>query len=223
TDLCSSRIQNAIAPNRNHVTSPLAPSQMMRQHLFLPQPVAGDCSSTDPVSDEGNVDVYAPVLKQLIPTRKNNHMMGSQRSSVDKREYIDIPLPKSVLKINLQNHENNCTKYNNYMIPTKNNLLKEHYTSSECICQTSDDKQDISSNSTYEDSLKGEFAEETTTTSTTRIALAQRTKLRQEMYDNLDRHANRHSFSGFRQMERNVKNSRRSSFMIGTNTDPNTI
>lgn len=70
--------------------------------------------------------------------------------------------------------------------------------------------------STYEDSLK-EFATETTTTSTTtRFALAQRTSFRQKILDNLDRHVNRHSFSGFHQMQRNVKNSRRSSFMIGS-------
>lgn len=67
-------------------------------------------------------------------------MVGSQRAGHgEKREYIDIPLPKSVLQINLQNHENNCARYN-YMLPTKNNLLKQHYESNECICQTSDDK-----------------------------------------------------------------------------------
>ena len=120
---------------------------MIRQHLFLPQPVAGDCSSTDPVSDDTTADVYAPVLKQLIPTRKNNHIAGSQHnlSQPDSREYHDIPLPKSVLQINLQNHESNCARYN-YMLPTKNNLLKQHFESTECVCQTSDDKQEVSSN-----------------------------------------------------------------------------
>ena len=142
----SSRIQNAIAPTQTHAASPHAP-QMIRQHLFLPQPVAGDCSSTDPVSDETTTDVYAPVLKQLIPTRKNNHMLGSQYShsqADNTREYIDIPLPKSVLQINLQNHENNCARYN-YMLPTKNNILKQHFESTECVCQTSDEKQEVSS------------------------------------------------------------------------------
>lgn len=119
---------------------------MIRQHLFLPQPVAGDCSSTDPVSDDTTTDVYAPVLKQLIPTRKNNHIMGNQHNHnhSEPREYIDIPLPKSVLQINLQNHENNCARYN-YMLPTKNNLLKQHFESTECICETSDGKQEMSS------------------------------------------------------------------------------
>lgn len=142
----SSRIQNAIAPIRTHA-SPSHGPQMIRQHLFLPQPVAGDCSSTDPVSDDTTTDVYAPVLKQLIPTRKNNHMLGSQHSHgqvENTREYIDIPLPKSVLQINLQNHENNCARYN-YMLPTKNNILKQHYESTECVCQTSDEKQEMSS------------------------------------------------------------------------------
>lgn len=135
--LCS-RIQNAIAPARHHAPpSSHAPSQIIRQHLFLPQPVAGDCSSTDPVSDETTTDIYAPVLKQLIPTRKNNHMVGNQH--VEKREYIDIPLPKSVLHINLQNHENNCARYN-YMLPTKNNILKQHFESNECVCEGSDEK-----------------------------------------------------------------------------------
>lgn len=130
---------------RTHVSSS-QPPQMIRQHLFLPQPVAGDCSSTDPVSDDPT-DAYAPVLKQLIPTRKNNHMLGSQHShgqSEGTREYIDIPLPKSVLQINLQNHENNCGRYN-YMLPTKNNILKQHFESNECICQTSEEKQEMSS------------------------------------------------------------------------------
>lgn len=143
--LCS-RIQNAIAPIRTHVVPSHAP-QMIRQHLFLPQPVAGDCSSTDPVSDDTTADVYAPVLKQLIPTRKNNHMLGSQHNQCqgeNTREYIDIPLPKSVLQINLQNHENNCARYN-YMLPTKNNILKQHFESTECVCQTSDEKQEMSS------------------------------------------------------------------------------
>lgn len=140
----SSRIQNAIAPVRA-VPSSHVPSQMIRQHLFLPQPVAGDCSSTDPVSDE-TTDVYAPVLKQLIPTRKNNHIMGNHHThnQGEPREYIDIPLPKSVLQINLQNHENNCARYN-YMLPTKNNILKQHFESTECVCQTSDEKQEMSS------------------------------------------------------------------------------
>lgn len=211
---------------------------MIRQHLFLPQPVAGDCSSTDPVSDD-TTDVYAPVLKQLIPTRKNNHMVGSQHihNQDTKREYIDIPLPKSVLQINLQNHENNCARYN-YMLPTKNNILKQHFESTECVCQTSDEKQELSSNrfvsrknngrelisdtifcSTYEDSLKGFATETTTTSTTTRIALAQRTSFRQKILENLDRHVNRHSFSGFHQMQRHVNNSRRSSFMIGSNNN----
>lgn len=142
----SRRIQNAIAPVRNNVASTLAPSQMIRQHLFLPQPVAGDCSSTDPVSDDTTTDVYAPVLKQLIPTRKNNHIVGNQHHGQNEaREYIDIPLPKSVLQINLQNHENNCARYN-YMLPTKNNILKQHFDSTECVCQTSDEKQEMSSN-----------------------------------------------------------------------------
>lgn len=142
----SSRLQNAIAPDRNNASMSHAPSQMIRQHLFLPQPVAGDCSSTDPVSDENINDVYAPVLKQLIPTRKNNHMLGSQRGEPrEPREYIDIPLPKSVLQINLQNHENNCARYN-YMLPTKNNILKQHFESTECICETSDEKHEMSSN-----------------------------------------------------------------------------
>lgn len=118
---------------------------MIRQHLFLPQPVAGDCSSTDPVSDDTTTDVYAPVLKQLIPTRKNNHMVGGQHATGENREYIDIPLPKSVIQINLQNHENNCARYN-YMLPTKNNILKQQFESTECVCQTSDEKQEVSSN-----------------------------------------------------------------------------
>lgn len=82
--------------------------------------------------------------------------------------------------------------------------------------------KDSISSSTYEDSLKEEFATETTTTSTTtRIALAQRTSFRQKILENLDRQVNRHSFSGFHQMERQVKNSRRSSFMIaGNNNNP---
>jgi hypothetical protein len=122
---------------------------MIRQHLFLPQPVAGDCyeTSTDPVSDDTATDVYAPVLKQLIPTRKNNHIMGNQHNVApgEPREYIDIPLPKSVLQINLQNHENNCARYN-YIMPTKNNLMKQHFESNECVCTTSDEKQELSSN-----------------------------------------------------------------------------
>jgi hypothetical protein len=118
---------------------------MIRQHLFLPH-TAGDCSSTDPVSDDTATDIYAPVLKQLIPTRKNNHMVGSNNNQADKREYLDIPLPKSVLQINLaQEHENNCARYN-FMLPTKNNILKSHFESTECICQTSDEKQEMSSN-----------------------------------------------------------------------------
>lgn len=227
----SSRIR-AISPGHSHTAS-LAPSQMIRQHLFLPQPVAGDCSSTDPVSDETTTDIYAPVLKQLIPTRKNNHMLGHQHGheqQAEAREYHDIPLPKSVLQINLQNHENHCARYN-YIMPPKNNL----YTSTECVCQTSDDKQDVSSNrwvlassinailfsetpvsfSTYEDSLK-DFATETTMTSMT-TRFAQKSSFRQNVVENLDRRSNRHSFSGFHQMERKVKNSRRSSFMLGTN------
>lgn len=229
----SSRIHNAISPGHSHTTTTLAPSQMIRQHLFLPQPVAGDCSSTDPVSDETTTDIYAPVLKQLIPTRKNNHMIGNQhgheQAHGDPREYHDIPLPQSVLQINLQNHENNCARYN-YIMPPKNNL----YTSTECVCQTSDDKQDMSSNryvtatgstnsiiflapsfSSYEDSLK-DFATETTMTSMT-TRFAQKSSFRQNVVENLDRRSNRHSFSGFHQMERKVKNSRRSSFMLGTN------
>lgn len=96
------------------------------------------------MSDETTADVYAPVLKQLIPTRKNNHIRGSQRNQGESREYIDIPLPKSVLQINLQNHENNCARYN-YMLPSKNNLMTQHFESTECVCQTSDDKQEMSS------------------------------------------------------------------------------
>lgn len=73
-------------------------------------------------------------------------MLGSQRGEPrEPREYIDIPLPKSVLQINLQNHENNCARYN-YMLPTKNNILKQHFESTECICETSDEKHEMSSN-----------------------------------------------------------------------------
>jgi hypothetical protein len=117
---------------------------MIRQRLFLPQPVAGDCSSTDPASDDTTTDVYAPVLKQLIPMRKNNHIVGSNisqnnfnsnnsnvnvksisnnsSSRLDKREYIDIPLPKSVLQINLKSHDANCARYN--YVSSKNNFMK---------------------------------------------------------------------------------------------------
>lgn len=175
-----SRIQNAIAPVRS-LPPTRAPSQIIRQHLFLPQPIAGDTSSTDPVSSDetGMTDLYhnAPVLKQLIPTRKNNHISGNQqhqrqhhhRSSVvksgggDKREYIDIPLPKSILQINLQSHDAKCARYNNeYIMPSKNNIIK-HYrnnnnnnphasnsSSNECSCKTSttddNNKHDMSSN-----------------------------------------------------------------------------
>lgn len=68
-------------------------------------------------------------------------MSHPHEHQADPREYHDIPLPKSVLQINLQNHENSCARYN-YIMPPKNNL----YTSTECVCQTSDDKQDVSSN-----------------------------------------------------------------------------
>lgn len=119
---------------------------MIRQHLFLPQP-SGD-SSTDPcVSDDTCVtDVYQPVLKQLIPTRKNNHITGNQHlnSQSDKREYIDIPLPKA---IQVHNHEANCARYNEYMLPVKNNLIRNH----QCACSqtSSDDKHEMSSNNRY--------------------------------------------------------------------------
>lgn len=153
--LLYSRIQNAIAPVRS-IPSTRAPSQIIRQHLFLPQP--GD-SSTDPIGsdDTGVTDHYnAPVLKQLIPTRKNNHISGNQNRT-DKREYIDIPLPKSILQINLQNHDAKCARYNDYIMPPKSNVVK-HYnkshhhqptSSNECSCKTSStdvDKHDISSN-----------------------------------------------------------------------------
>jgi len=115
--------------------------------LFLPQP-SGD-SSTDPVSDDtGVTDVYQPVLKQLIPTRKNNHISGNQHVNQggSKREYIDIPLPKS-LQMNLHNHEAKCARYNEYIMPTKNNIIK-HYQTNGCSC-SSDDKQDASSNNRW--------------------------------------------------------------------------
>lgn len=152
-----SRIQNAIAPVRS-LPSTRAPSQIIRQHLFLPQPIAGETSSTD-ISDDTNItDLYTttPVLKQLIPTRKNNHISGNH----NKREYVDIPLPKSILQINLQHHDAKCTRYNDYVTP-KNNIIKHYHTnnnnnhpranSNECSCKTSstDDKHDISSNNRY--------------------------------------------------------------------------
>lgn len=158
-----SRIQNAIAPVRS-IPSTRAPSQIIRQHLFLPQPIAGDSSSTDPIGsdDTGVTDLYhAPVLKQLIPTRKNNHISGNQNrgKSTDKREYIDIPLPKSILQINLQNHDAKCARYNDYIMPPKSNIVKHYHNnkshhhqqtgSNECSCKTSStdvDKHDISSN-----------------------------------------------------------------------------
>jgi hypothetical protein len=115
-------------------------------------------------------DLYhnAPILKQLIPTRKNNHISGSQQHSrqqhhhgkvIDKREYIDIPLPKSILQINLQSHDAKCARYNNeYIMPSNNNIIK-HYrnnnphasnSSNECSCKTSttddNNKHDMSSN-----------------------------------------------------------------------------
>lgn len=120
---------------------------MIRQHLFLPQP-SGD-SSTDPVASDDTcvTDVYQPVLKQLIPTRKNNHISGNHNQTSGKREYVDIPLPKS-LQMNFQhNHEAKCARYNEYIMPTKNNLLK-HYQTNGCSC-SSDEKQDISSNNRY--------------------------------------------------------------------------
>lgn len=151
------RIRNAISsPVRISPRGPIraAPSQIIRQHLFLPQPLAGSNnsneSSTDPVSDDTCVtDVYQPVLKQLIPTRKNNHITGHQNHSQnDKRDYIDIPLPKSIVQVNLQNHESKCARYNDYIMPTKNNIVK-HYqltnnSNSGCAC-SSDDKQDCAS------------------------------------------------------------------------------
>lgn len=138
---------------------------MIRQRLFLPQPVAGDCSSTDPVSDDTTTDIYAPVLKQLIPMRKNgivgsninlNMNNGSRRESInnEKREYIDIPLPKSVLKLNLKNHDANCARYNHY-VSSKNNFVKTKTMDSvECGCTrnnknergTVDEHQEVSSN-----------------------------------------------------------------------------
>lgn len=141
-----SRIQNIIAPDRS-IPSTRAPSQIIRQHLFLPQPIAGDSSSTDPIGsgdDTGITDLYnAPVLKQLIiPTRKNNHINGN-----DKREYIDIPLPRSILQLNLQH---------DYIVTTKNNIINHcqknnnyQSNSNECSCKTSStevDKLDLSSN-----------------------------------------------------------------------------
>lgn len=132
-------MQNSIAPVV-HRQMPVN-QQIIRQHLFLPQP-SGD-SSTDPVSDETcSSGLYAPVLKQLIPNRKNNYLLGRD----DGREYIDIPLPKSVMAINLQNHENNCARYN-YMLPSKNNIMKHHYESNECICQSDEhNRDDMASN-----------------------------------------------------------------------------
>lgn len=130
--------------------------------MFLPQPHAGE-SSTDPVgSDDTHVTNHynhAPVLKQLIPTRKNNHITGSRNKSSDKREYIDIPLPKSIIQLNLQNHDAKCARYNDYIVPSKSNVIKHYHinnnhpsnqsNSNECSCKTSStdvDKHDISSN-----------------------------------------------------------------------------
>lgn len=144
----SRRIQNAIAPVRISPRVPSrAPSQIIRQHLFLPQP-SGD-SSTDPVSDDtGVTDIYQPVLKQLIPTRKNNHINGNQHlTQADKREYIDIPLPKSLQINQHHNHEAKCARYNEYIMPTKNNIIK-HYQTNGCAC-SSDDKHDASSNNRW--------------------------------------------------------------------------
>lgn len=144
---------------------------MIRQRLFLPQPVAGDCSSTDPVSDDTTTDIYAPVLKQLIPMRKNgivgsnvNMSMNngsSRRESInnEKREYIDIPLPKSVLQLNNQkSHDANCARYNHY-VSSKSNFLKtkmmesiecgctrNNATKSERVGAVADEHQDVSSN-----------------------------------------------------------------------------
>jgi hypothetical protein len=152
---------------------------MIRQRLFLPQPVAGDCSSTDPASDDTTTDVYAPVLKQLIPMRKNNHIVGSNisqnnfnsnnnvnvksisnnSSRLEKREYIDIPLPKSVLQINLKSHDANCARYN--YVSSKNNFMKtkietsssssigerEQQHQQQCGCERNvDEHQEMSSN-----------------------------------------------------------------------------
>lgn len=159
-----SQIQNAIAPVREHVVPTSHAPQMIRQRLFLPQPVAGDTSSTDPASDDTTTDVYAPVLKQLIPMRKNNHIVGSNisqningnsnnnnlkssnnSSRSEKREYIDIPLPKSVLQINLKSHDANCARYN--YVSSKNNFVKTtKMEPSECGCQRNDEHQDVSSN-----------------------------------------------------------------------------
>jgi hypothetical protein len=129
-------------------TSSRQPSQIIRQHLFLPQPIVGE-SSTDPNSDDtGVTDLYhsTPMLKQLIPTRKNNHISGNQNHTTEKREYIDIPFTKSMM--NLHSHEAKCAKYNDYKLPTKNNIIKHYQNQSVCSCQSStdDNKQDNESN-----------------------------------------------------------------------------
>jgi hypothetical protein len=128
------QLNNAIAPlNAQHIN---------RQHLFHQQPPSIDCdfstnttttSQAASPSESLPTNLYAPVVKGIMKTRNNNVIR-------ENREYIDVPLPKSVLA-NMhqhQDHENNCSRYN-FMLhnnnSTKNNIIKEHYESNECICR----------------------------------------------------------------------------------------
>lgn len=83
----------------------------------------------------------------------------SRRDSInnEKREYIDIPLPKSVLQLNLKSsHDANCARYNHY-VSSKNNFVKTKMIETvECGCARNvgkservsgaDEHQDMSSN-----------------------------------------------------------------------------
>lgn len=118
--------------------APLNAQHINRQHLFQQRPPSIECdystATTTMTQAPGTSDnlpassLYAPVVK----SRKNN-------VELEDREYIDIPLPQSVIAYNLQqDHETNCSRYNFLLHSnntTKNNIIKEHYESNECICR----------------------------------------------------------------------------------------
>lgn len=132
--LCRMQL-NTIAPlNAQHIN---------RQHLFQQRSPSADCnysttttttSATQPSSDNLPSSLYAPIVKTKASSRK-------PKNNVEDREYIDIPLPQSVIAYNMQNdHETNCSRYNFLLhntnnSSTKNNIIKEHYESNECICR----------------------------------------------------------------------------------------
>lgn len=168
--------------------------------------------------------IYAPVRKMAKPQR-------------DEREYIDIPLPQSVLA-NLQqqqNHESSCSRYN-FILHDKNNIIKEQYESNDCVCRPEGDESrlvfyfqylkyyltiSLNLNSSYDDSLKDFPLEETTMSTTVSLsheqqAQQQRLIARQQILENLDRGLNRHSFSGSSFQIARMQNSHRS-FVLNKN------